>query len=75
MPLYTFYHCKPDGSAASFETAHLPDDLSASVRARDILAEHLSCAYVTVWAGEEKLEERHRAAPPPFAEDGTSAIQ
>lgn len=73
MPLYTFYHCKPDGSAGSFETAQLPDDVSAGVRARAILDEHLSCAYVTVWAGEEKLEERHRSTLP-LAEPGPSVV-
>jgi hypothetical protein len=63
LPLYTFYPCKPDGSAASFETADFEDDFSASRYARDVLDEHRSCAYVAVWIGEEKVAERRRPVP------------
>jgi hypothetical protein len=65
MPLYTFYHCKLDGSAASFDTVDLPDDVSARRRALAALDEHLSCAFVTVWSGEKKVAERHRLGAAP----------
>ena len=58
MELYTFYPCKADGSAASFETFHLPDDAAALDRAAAVLSQHASCAYVAVWCGDRLVARR-----------------
>ena len=62
MAVYTFYLCRPDGSAASFEAFELASDAEARRRAPQILAEHPSCAYVAVWDGDRCVATRHRKA-------------
>lgn len=55
MALFTFYPRRRDGSATTFETIELPDDVSALVWARQVLAEHPSSVEVTVWRGESQI--------------------
>jgi hypothetical protein len=52
MPLFIFYPCRFDGSSTAFETFECRDDRGALIRARRVLAEHLSSVEVTVWQGE-----------------------
>jgi len=60
VDLYTFYPCKADGAAVSFETFHLPDDDAARTRAALVLDQHESCACVTVWCGDRLVARRGR---------------
>lgn len=55
MPIYTFYPCRPDGSAPTFEAFDLESDVEAQRRAIELLAQHPSCAYVTVWQGDREV--------------------
>jgi hypothetical protein len=63
MAVFTFYICKQDGSAASFEAFELESDTDAPDRANAMLAEHLSCAFVSVWQGERKVLTQQRRPP------------
>ena len=58
--LYTFYLCRRDGASTSFETFELGGDQDAAARALKMLADHPSCAYVTVWQDDRPLMEKHR---------------
>lgn len=49
MSMFTFYLWKTDRSAESFEIFALDDDAQAVIRARTVLAQHPTCAFVTVW--------------------------
>jgi hypothetical protein len=60
MPLYTFYPCKPDGTADTFITEDLWDDGEACVRALHLLDLHPSATSIAVWAGERKVASRTR---------------
>ena len=60
MSVFTFYLCKPDGSASSFEVFELQSDVEAPDRANAMLAEHLSCAFVAVWQGDRKILTQRR---------------
>lgn len=62
MALYTFYLCRPDGGAASFEAFELASDAQAQRRAPQLLAEHQSCAYVAIWDGDRPVATLHRTA-------------
>lgn len=55
MPMYTFYPCKPDGSAATFEALNLSDDASAAERAKKLIRLHPECAYLNVWQADRKV--------------------
>lgn len=55
MPLFTFYPCRPDGSAPAFESIECLDDEAARVRARRVLADHLSAVEVVIWQGERQV--------------------
>ena len=59
--LYTFYACKPDGDALTFEALELPGDTEAVARAERVLAEHASCAYVEVWEEGRQVATARRA--------------
>jgi hypothetical protein len=63
MPVFTFYICKRDGSSASFEAFELESDKDAPDRATAMLAEHLSCAFVSVWQGERRVLTQQRLPP------------
>jgi len=54
MSMFTFYLWKTDRSAESFEIFALDDDAQAVIRARAMLAQHPTCAFVTVW-DEDRL--------------------
>jgi hypothetical protein len=55
VPLFTFYPCRPDGSSPAFETIECLDDAEALVRARRVLADHLSAVEVVIWQGERQV--------------------
>jgi len=59
MALYTFYLCKLDGSATSFEMLELASDSEAPLQAQRMLAEHLSCDYVAVWDDARPVRVAH----------------
>ena len=60
MALYTFFLCKLDGSAFSFEVFELGSDAEAPLMAQRMLAEHLSCDYVAVWEDMRPVRIAHR---------------
>lgn len=49
VTIYTFYCCKADGSATTFEAHELADDDLARDRASVLARLHPSCAYVAVY--------------------------
>ena len=63
MTLYTFYLCRPNGDASSFETFDLDDDVAAYDEAAVMLDQHRSAAHVAVWCGERKVCTVPRDAP------------
>ena len=70
MPVFTFYPCRPDGAAASFEAFELDSDDAARERALRMLERHPSCAYVVAWQGDRQVHvETRRAAPRPPGPD------
>jgi hypothetical protein len=62
MPIYTFYPCRTDGSSPTFEAFDLFGDDEALARAGLLLAEHPTCAFVTVWQGDREVLTLPRAA-------------
>jgi hypothetical protein len=68
MPIYTFYPCRQDGSAATFEALELASDREARDRAARLLEQHPSCAAMVVWQGDRRVLALPRAgehAPSP----------
>ena len=63
MPMYTFYPCKPDGSATTFEALDLGDDATAAERAGRLIGLHPECAYVNVWQADRKVLKLGRLGP------------
>lgn len=55
MPLFTFYPCRPDGSATAFETFEETSVTAALARAERVLHEHSSAVEVEVWQGERRV--------------------
>lgn len=55
MPLFTFYPCRPDGTAVAFDSVECRDDAEAMDRARRVLADHLSAVEVVIWQGEREV--------------------
>lgn len=64
MPLFTFYPCRRDGSATTFETFEQSDDAEALIRARQVLAEHASAVEVVAWQGERRVGAVARVPSP-----------
>ncbi len=64
MPIYTFYPCKADGDATSFDAADLRSDAQARIHALRVLAQHASCSHVVVWLGDRQVLTCDRGAPP-----------
>jgi hypothetical protein len=60
VSIYTFYLCSGDGCASTFEAFELGGDEFASERARRMLGEHPSCAYVAVWSEDRQVLSSHR---------------
>jgi hypothetical protein len=52
MPVYTFYPCRADGSSTTFEAFEADGDAEAQRRAAELLQQHSSCAYVTIWQSD-----------------------
>lgn len=65
MPMYTFYLCRPDGGPTGLEAFELGTDAQARLHAFRVLAEHQSCAYVTVWDDDRPVLTRHRPGARP----------
>ena len=61
MPLFTFYPCRPDGSATAFETFEEPSVTAALARADRVLREHTSAVQVIVWQGDRRVGAVARA--------------
>lgn len=61
MPIYTFYPCRSDGSSPTFEAFDLLGDEDVLARARHLLDEHPTCAFVTVWQGDREVLTLPRA--------------
>ncbi|WP_068875509.1 MULTISPECIES: hypothetical protein [unclassified Phenylobacterium] len=55
MSLFTFYPCRPDGSAPAFETIDCHDDEDALSRAPKVLEDHQSAVEVVIWQGERRV--------------------
>ena len=55
MRIYTFYFCRADGAAPSFEVYELADDAAAGACARRLLDEHPSCSHVLVCQDERDV--------------------
>ena len=59
MPFYTFYCCRPDGAAPSFEAYELHSDEAAAERAAELLDRHPSASHIAVCLDDrEVLVER-----------------
>jgi hypothetical protein len=55
LRIYTFYFCRADGAAPSFEVYALTDDEAAGTSARRLLDEHPSCSHVMVCQDEREV--------------------
>ena len=55
MALYTFFCCKPDGSAPSLEMHEAPDDRAAAEKAGVLLDQHRSCSHILVCEGDREV--------------------
>ena len=62
MPIYTFYCCRPDDSAPSFEARALPSDEAAGLHAQRMLEEHRSCSHVVVCVEDVEIMTVRRGA-------------
>ncbi|WP_421932485.1 hypothetical protein [Phenylobacterium sp.] len=60
MPAYTFYPYAAQGLALTFEDTDLPDEATAYVQARRILAEHDSAVEVQVWQDDRLVHREVR---------------
>lgn len=61
MPLYTFYPCKEDGSSTAIEAYFLEADDNTALFALKVMAEHPSCAFVSVWQDARPVLVRRRS--------------
>ena len=59
-PLYTFHSFDADGAPVALQATELPSERTAAVHADQVLAEHLSAAYVVVWEEDRELLTRRR---------------
>jgi hypothetical protein len=66
MPVYTFYCCRPDESAPSFEARDLQSDEAAAQHARAMLQEHRSCSHVVVCLEDEEVLTARREREQPY---------
>jgi hypothetical protein len=72
MAHYTFYPCQLDGPALSFETLELDGDAAALAQAGEMLIQHRTANFVTVYCGERMVCSVPRLAPPPSAPERMS---
>lgn len=75
MAVYTFYLCNAGGGANSFEAFALGSDAEAPARARKMLEDHASCAYVAVWDDQRLVLENHRGALEGAAQPSLSTLE
>jgi len=64
MTTYTFYPCRMDGPALCFETLELEGDASALAHAGEMLIQHATATFVTVYCGERMVCVVPRSEPP-----------
>lgn len=66
MALYTFFFCKADGTAPTFESHELPTDDAAAAHSELLLKQHRSCSHVLVCEGDRDVTTKGRkgASPP-----------
>jgi hypothetical protein len=62
MPFYTFYCCRPDDAAPSFEAYELPSDEAAAERAAQLLDSHASASHIAVYQGDREVLVERRVA-------------
>jgi hypothetical protein len=55
MALFTFYLCRDDGTAPTFESHEAHSDAEARLQAQLVLAQHPTAAYANVWLAERKV--------------------
>ncbi|HEX6858580.1 MAG TPA: PAS domain-containing protein [Caulobacteraceae bacterium] len=67
MRVYTFFYCKPDGSAPSFEAYKFASDDDAVQRSHALLEEHESCSHVLVCDGDREVAATPRPGLEPPA--------
>jgi len=60
MPVYTFYCCRPDDSAPSFEARALASEAAAAEHAQHMLDEHRSCSHVVVCLEDAEIMTARR---------------
>jgi hypothetical protein len=76
LPVYTFYCCRPDGAAPSFEMFELASDEAAAERAAQLLATHPSASHIAVCDGDrEVLVERRSSVSDRSAREPQAADQ
>lgn len=63
MTLYTFHMCNAEGFSTCFEARDLPCEVAAFAVAGDLLLEHQSAVYVTVWDENQPVLSRYRDEP------------
>lgn len=63
MATYTFYPCQMNGPALCFGTLELNSDASALAYAGEMLIEHRTADFVTVYCGERMVCSVPRSAP------------
>ena len=61
MAVYTFYCCRPDGAAPSFEVFDVGSDEAAAARAAQLLETHPSASHISVFQDEREVLVHHRA--------------
>jgi len=72
--MYTFYCCRPDGDAPSFEAHELASDEAAAREAARLIEQHASCSHVIVFEGEREVATHHRAGAPPLPSEPSAAL-
>lgn len=62
VAIYTFFLCRDDKGAATFEALDLPGDHHAAEAAASVLAEHHSARYVAIWQSDRLIGQVSRQA-------------
>ena len=68
MAIYTFYPCRDDGSAATFEAFDLSGDDDTAPVAATVLVRHPSATFVSIYEADRRIGQIRRG---PAASDLT----
>ncbi len=68
MPMYTFYCCRSDGAATTFDALELRSKSQAKQRASSLIREHQSCSHVVVFEDDVEVVTVHRETTLPPVE-------